>query len=322
MTKQHTAAKIFGSREAMEGHLHGQERSYYVLALLYAVAVMALAVAWLARRRSLPIELATDAASFCMIGWAQYSIGNAMHEGVHRNLLNRKSDLLVSMLTAWPIGLTMSYRQTHLDHHRYLGTDTDPDYRSYSSFPRSKAEMLSRIAWSASGVAAVLQFLKIGAPLPVTPREPRPGSRKDVIGLLLTQLVIFLTMATVFKSPMFYICLWIAPVATFGKLLATCRFLCEHGDPKRDWVVRTIHGPRWQTWIMGAYDFNYHGEHHLFPHVPFAGLRDVYEIHTQYRVSAPDYIPLEGRFQVYNGGYLSLLFEWFRSLPIRSRQAS
>jgi fatty acid desaturase len=94
--------------------------------------------------------------------------------------------------------------------------------------------------------------------------------------------------------------------------------LCEHCSPYRDWVVRTIDGHRWQTWLMGAFDFNFHGEHHLFPSVPYAQLQRLRDLHRSYLGSHPEYRPFDGRFEVFDGGYAALLAHWFRVLPWRA----
>jgi fatty acid desaturase len=275
---------------------------------------------WLALKAPDAARLSVDTVMFCVIGWAQYSVGNAMHEAVHHNLCNRRGDLLASVLTAWPIGLTMRYRGPHLAHHRFLGTTQDPDYPMYTRFPRSKFALALRLLWFVSGVPAAIQFLGLRGsrdPAVIDAPRTRKSARQyaDLLGFGATQVAILGLFWLTFGTPIFYLLFWCLPIATVGKLLSSTRFLCEHGSPNREWVVRTIHGQHWQTWVMGAYDFNYHGEHHLFPYVPFAHLRRLHMTHREYAARHPEYLPLEGKLETYDGGYLSLLAHWFRVLP-------
>jgi fatty acid desaturase len=68
---------------------------------------------------------------------------------------------------------------------------------------------------------------------------------------------------------------------------------------------------------MGAFDFNFHAEHHLFRSVPYAKLEQFHRRHREYFEQHADYRPFGGRFEFYSGGYLALLAHWFRTLPWR-----
>jgi fatty acid desaturase len=201
----------------------------------------------------------------------------------------------------------MSYRTVHLEHHQHLGTPSDPEFSLYSVFPKSRTAMLLRFVWFVSGIPAILQFFQL--------QSSGAGSRGVSGSLAAVQMVIVLAFYLAFGNVLFYIFLWALPVATVGKLLSSTRLLCEHSSPSHEWVVRTISGPRWQTWIMGAFDFNFHSEHHLFPSVPYAGLSELHSRHKAYAQSHPEYRPFDGRLEFFEGGYLRLLGVWFRELP-------
>jgi fatty acid desaturase len=233
---------------------------------------------------------------------------------VHHNLRNKKSDRLAALLTAYPVGLTMTYREVHLGHHKYLGTKRDPEFSVYTSFPQTKIALILRFLWFVSGVPAVLQFLAQQRSVASTGGK-RPYY--DLLCFVSVQLGLISLFWWGYGNPFFYIAFWALPIATVGKLLSTTRLLCEHGSPTRDWVVRTIDGSRWQTWVMGAFDFNYHGEHHLWPSVPYAQLQRLHRVHRTYFEQNPEYQPFDGRFEFFSGGYLALLSRWLRVLPWR-----
>jgi fatty acid desaturase len=228
----------------------------------YLVIVAAVVAVWFARELSLSASVPFCLIAFFAIGWAQYSIGNGMHEAVHHNLRNKDGDFWAAMFTAYPIGLTMRYRETHLKHHWHVGTDKDPEFDLYNAFPSSRLAMLGRFIWFFSGIPAGLQFLQQQMQTPPANSGARISEAVTFVGV---QLAIMALFYVVFGNVLYYFAFWALPIAMVGKLLSTTRLLCEHGSPDHQWVVRSIDGSRWQTWMMGAFDFNYHAEHHLFP---------------------------------------------------------
>jgi fatty acid desaturase len=311
-TQQSNPVKLlFRDREDFRAVHANEGQSFVAVTLLYAAILTSLAAGWLANNHlSLIAAAPIYLACFAVIGWAQYSIGNGMHEAVHHNFGNKKSDRWASVVTAYPIGLTMSYRSVHLEHHQHLGTSNDPELSLYTVFPKSRTAMLLRFAWFVSGIPAILQFFQQQS----SGAESRRGSGA-LVTFATVQLGIVLAFYLAFGNVLFYIFLWALPIATVGKLLSSTRLLCEHGSPSQEWVVRTISGPRWQTWTMGAFDFNFHAEHHLFPSVPYAGLAELHIRHKAYAQSHPEYRPFDGRLEFFEGGYLRLLGVWFHELP-------
>ena len=314
MVAVNPAKALFKDREEFRSFHTGEGQSFLVIATLYAIALAALCVVWAAIQMPILVAIPSCLAAFIVIGWAQYSLGNGLHEAVHHNLRNKKSDQLAALLTAYPVGLTMTYRQVHLGHHKHLGTVQDPEFPIYTSFPRTKGALILRFFWFASGVPATLQFLaQQQSAFSTGGKQPL----YDLICFFGVQLGLASLFWWAYGNPLFYIAFWVLPIATVGKLLSTTRLLCEHGSPTREWVVRTIDGSRLQTWVMGAFDFNYHGEHHLWPSVPYAQLQRLHRAHRAYCEQNPEYQPLDGRFEFFSGGYLALLLRWMCILPWR-----
>jgi fatty acid desaturase len=314
MATANPAKVLFKDREGFQSFHAGEEQSFAVIALLYAIALAALALVWAAARIPMVAAIPAYVGAFIVVGWAQYSLGNGLHEAVHHNLRNKKSDRLAALLTAYPVGLTIAYREVHLSHHKHLGTKHDPEFPIYTSFPQTKSALISRLLWFVSGIPAALQFLEQQR------SAVSNGGKRSCLDLLCfvgVQLGLICLFWWGYGNPLYYIAFWVLPTATVGKLLSTTRLLCEHGSPAHDWVVRTIDGNRWQTWVMGAFDFNYHGEHHLWPSVPYAQMRRLHRIHRSYCEQHPEYQPFEGRFEFFSGGYLALLYHWFCILPWR-----
>jgi fatty acid desaturase len=251
-----------------------------------------------------------------IIGWAQFSISNGFHEALHYNFGKKHSDLVSSILTAYPIFLTMDYRAIHLAHHKYFGDPVkDPDYENYRPFPKSKGDFLKRMFYHLSGISAVKQFFSMNGI-----NEEQKVDNKDVDkygkkGLILTQLVIITLFYFAFKGE--YIIegfiafglFWMIPVVTVGKCLSSSRLLCEHGNASDQLTYRTITGNLLSTSTLGAYKFNFHAEHHIKAFIPYTNLEASKEI-IGGKIVRDDII-----YDEYHGGYVSLLWKWFKKLP-------
>jgi fatty acid desaturase len=283
-----------------------QTKKYYtILAIicLYLFILACFTALWIIRDINAYSVSLIKAFLFIAIGWAQYSIGNGMHEAIHKNF-PFKNDYLCGIIAAYPIGLTMSYRNIHLDHHRYVGSKNDPDFHYYEKFPSSKIDLLARLIYNASGIPAAAQFLKLQT------KNNNKGSRYEIFVFLAVQGAILLLITTAFKSPLYYFLYWVLPVATVGKFLSSTRLMCEHSSAE-GWVIRTITGSRIKTWVLGAFDFNYHAEHHEVPSIPFAHLAEIHSLNMANIGSLKN----SSRVVYFDGGYIKLLYKFFQSLP-------
>ncbi|MEK6798542.1 MAG: fatty acid desaturase family protein [Planctomycetota bacterium] len=217
----------------------------------------------------------TFVLAFLLIGGFQHHLSVIHHEAVHYLLFRKRSwnEFAGRFLAAYPIGFTMTYRRTHLAHHRHLGDENDPDLPNYLDFPAPGgivvAAILKDLSFSAAG-AQLLGMLGVGRR---TGTSSRPSqTRREWLGLIGVQGAIFTALALVGHWPL-YFSLWILPLGSWAKLLAHVRNLAEHVDVRDDSAAL----PRWRTFRCGLIErfflaplnFNYHAEHHLFPQVPF-----------------------------------------------------
>ena len=73
-----------------------------------------------------------------IIGARMHALAILMHDAAHfRFLKNRKwNDLLTDVTTMYPLFLTIEkYRTNHLEHHKHLNTEEDPDWVWFVSLP-------------------------------------------------------------------------------------------------------------------------------------------------------------------------------------------
>lgn len=318
--------KLFRHKEDFRLFHGNHKQAYFLVALIYVGLVAALVVVQRAiSAESVAIQLPCAAVAYLAIGSGQFALSNGLHEALHRNFGNRQTDRWAALLLAYPLGLTMSYRRVHDLHHRYVGSDRDPDLPKYWRFPRTKGGLALRILTSGSGVPALAQFVDLTFGR-VARGNSIPGASgvrplNELPWLVAVQIVILGAVWVIVGNPIHYIVFWVLPLMTVAKFLTTVRVLCEHGSPDRGFVFRSLVRRSWQSWVLGSFDFNYHAEHHLYPSVPYAHLERLHQRHQDHRLAYPEYRPFDGRYERYEGSYLDLLVFWFRTLPWREKRS-
>ena len=279
-------------------------------------------VSFLMNNLSLGVLISACVVSIGVIGWSQFSLSNALHEGVHKNFGKKHNEFLARILTAYPIGFTMkSVRVPHWDHHRYFGIEgKDPDFPFYSSFPQTKVMFIQRLLYNISGVSAIKQFYnQVFHQAGELTEKASESQKKDFefMYLVLVQLIILTLFILLFLNfgiivgVLSYVALWIFPLATVAKFCSSTRLLCEHGSPDNTLVFRTITGSLFQTNQLGAFRFNYHAEHHIIPSIPYHRLSDAKD-------DIKGQIPDDSiSYESFSGGYLRLIIKWFFEMPFK-----
>lgn len=260
--------------------------------------------------------LTTSVLAWAIIGWCQFALFNALHEGLHRRFGRPHREGLAYALAAYPLGFDETYRQVHLDHHKYFGdAQRDPDYPNYGIFPTSKRAFLGRFLLNVCGWYALLQFLGLhqgGDAIPVDSAKA-PAKKRPLLKLLGAQLLVLL-LFSVTVGWIYYFWLWLVPLATFGKLFTSTRAFCEHASPDNEPTIRTITGSYIGEKIFGVFCFHYHAEHHLYVGVPYNQLKQAHVLLENTLFTAND--EQQPRYELYQRGYFQLLSKWFRELPL------
>ena len=250
-----------------------------------------------------------------VIGWCQFALFNALHEGLHNRFGNPHREVLAYALAAYPVGFDGNYRRVHLDHHKYFGDPgRDPDYPNYAGFPTSKRQFLWRLLLNLCGWYALLQFLGIRQGTADASKDSsNPAATETVLWKLMLAQALVLLLFAMTVGWFYYVWLWLIPLVTFGKFYASTRTFCEHGHPGNQPTIRTITGSFAGEKILGVFCFNYHAEHHRFTAIPCNRLAA-----ASAALSDSVYAPVESGepcYEHYKNGYLQLLVGWFRGLP-------
>ncbi|MEP4146713.1 MAG: fatty acid desaturase [Halioglobus sp.] len=274
---------------------------------LIAVCVWSVSSLWAGVN---PAFLLASIIAWATIGWCQFALFNALHEGLHRRFGAPHRDWVGYALTAYPVGFDESYRQVHLDHHKFFGdARRDPDFPNYGRFPVSKGEFLLQMGLNLCGWNALLQFLGIR-------QGKSPGLAKDngrnILTIALAQLAL-LGLFAITVGWLYYLWLWLIPLVTFGKFFSSTRAFCEHASPDNKPTIRTITGSLPGEKIFGVFCFHYHAEHHEYVGVPYNQLEQAHEMaaDTLYYGEKAE----AARYEHFDRGYFQLLRQWYGSLP-------
>lgn len=232
----------------------------------------------------------------CMfIGARLHALGILAHDGAHFLLARNRTvnDVLAEALLAWPVGLSLpTYRALHIDHHRYLNTPRDPDWR------RNRPDRM-RDCGSWRKLCALLLGLQreqldllrmVGAPrVPVESsgdaRTPADTSSQPVfppwrlpLRLALASLVAAIAFAGAWRVLLVY---WVVPLATWFLLSMRIKGVAEHSaldERERCRQARTLTPGWWVRTFIAPKSVHYHIEHHLFPSVPCYRLKSLHHL--------------------------------------------
>jgi len=295
------------------------EASNTILLQVAAVYLLVFASVYLFTRIEFGLNLpflAGSVVAWAVIGWCQFALFNALHEGLHNRFGDPHRAFLAYALAAYTVGFDERYRKVHLDHHKYFGDPAlDPDYPNYGNFPASKRQFFWRFFSNLCGWLALLQFL--GLRQSTTSSAEDTASGQDSQGLpyrmLITQLLILMLFA-VSVGWFYYIWLWLIPIVTFGKFYSSTRAFCEHASPDNQPTIRTITGSFFGEKILGVFCFHYHAEHHRHVAIPYIHLQEAcLALHDSVYLP-PE--PGEPRYEHFRGGYGGLMIGWYSALPL------
>ncbi len=196
-----------------------------------------------------------------LIGARQLGLAILMHDAAHGALHpNRKiNDWVGEWLCAAPTGARLhAYRDYHLKHHRYTEQPEDPDLPLSAPFPITRASLIRKIVRDLTGQTFFKQR---------TAQLERGGNAHFLIFNAL--LLAALTLAGYWWA---YFALWLVPMATWLPLVTRLRNIAEHACVKAEddpftHARTTLAGPLERLFIA-PYWVHFHGEHHVFMHVP------------------------------------------------------
>jgi fatty acid desaturase len=230
-------------------------------------------------------------AALLILGGRQLALAVAMHEAAHNSLFQsrRLNDWCGQWLSAYPVWQDMlRYRKHHLSHHRYTGTEQDPDLKLASGFPVSRSSFFRKVLRDISGVTGAKVMLGSLLMLSGMMRYDVSGNVQmiDQSGLsrfqrmqtawqglrgpLLMQVVLIAICWACGATWLYAV--WLGAWFTAYQLFLRIRSISEHAmtpDPYDSLNnARTTTARWWERLFYAPLNVNYHLEHHMLVATP------------------------------------------------------
>lgn len=219
-----------------------------------------------------------------VIGTRYYALFIIGHDGMHRRLLRtvRSNDLFCDLLVLGPIGtITRINNANHLEHHKHLATELDPDRHKHACFNKATRPRYLAFLTGLANLVPVLAnvFLRDRSADPVDPasgKKKSPYTPRDLAIIFGWQgaLLAGLSLGVAWWA---YPVLWLVPVYVHTYLGDLVRSFLEHSHPEADdkadlHRMITYHAPWIERALFAPMNMNYHTAHHLWPSIPYYNL--------------------------------------------------
>lgn len=227
-----------------------------------------------------------------LIGGRQLGLAILMHEGAH-GLINNKvktNDFISQWLCAFPVWLdTYGYRHYHLSHHRHTQKEDDPDIGLSKPFPVSKSSFTRKVLRDLLGISGLQQRYELIFNILLNKQVSKDTtknitgfkSKNTLLGIIFSNILIFIIILSLFGSWWFYFAFWLLPLFTFYQLFLRIRNIAEHAGVNSDCDdfnnARTTYANTIERALVAPYYVNYHLEHHLLMFVPCYKLKKAHE---------------------------------------------
>lgn len=257
-----------------------------------------------------------------LIASRQHALIILAHEAWHR-LCFRNASLnhtVGAWLYSYPVGLPYRYdRKRHLQHHKCVGQEIDPDWTNYTSNGREScfkvlfylfSLLCGRLLFSTAWSVILHKRTRIPTDTTTQDRKESSGVLREYTKIAICQGFIFLMFSVAFSWKHYFL-LWALPIVTLTAFCANLRALVEHvsQDGQEDKVesrLRDIDATAFERCFFSPYRFHLHALHHTFPSVPHRNLPRLKHLLTNSNGSYP--------IEVWPG-YLRSLYLHLKNLP-------
>lgn len=226
-----------------------------------------------------------------IIGARQLGLAVIMHEAAHGGISQnaKLNHFLGHWLAGAPTGGSLkSYRDYHLQHHKYAQQPEDPDLGLSAPFPITKTSLRRKIVRDLTGQTfwkqrknQILNAFGIGIRAGDKAQNRLTAAREAAFPFLGTNLVLLIGLSLLGYWWAYFV-LWLLPMATWNQMITRLRNIAEHAvvpdneDPMRH--ARTTHAGLLERIFLAPYWVNYHCEHHMFMHLPCYRLAEAHRL--------------------------------------------
>ncbi|WP_339738564.1 fatty acid desaturase family protein [uncultured Maricaulis sp.] len=207
----------------------------------------------------------TMLTAIALLGGRQLSFAIIMHDCAHRSLFHTRA--LNEFVGKWIGGAAidapfLAYRAYHFDHHKYAGTEKDPDKGLVKDYPVTPASLRRKFTRDLTGQTGMREL--IGSWQNPVLAEKLP--------FLVFQLVMMIALFA--AGALWAIALWWAARILIFPAVMRLRHIGEHGvaidrldtEPRNN--THTTHANWIERALVAPNYVNYHLEHHLFAAIP------------------------------------------------------
>ena len=217
-----------------------------------------------------------------LLGGRQLGLGVLMHECGHGSLFKTKA--LNQWMGKWIAAAPVFYRiddymKNHLEHHRKIGSEEDPDLHRYQRYPVSAVSLKRKAVRDITGKTTWNYFRIVFNANKILYLDNANKTRFSLRQLVkrfhapITVNLILLTGLAALGMPLLYL-LWVVSYFSFYMFFSRIRNLAEHAavpdllndDPLMN--TRTTIPSWWERLTVAPNSVCYHLEHHLVPSVP------------------------------------------------------
>lgn len=228
-------------------------------------------------------------AAFLVVGLMQYHLSVLGHHALHKNLFSSPglNEFVARFLLHGPLGLpNEAMRRNHMKHHRYFEQEEDYERENYDfslfgrNTPAGFHRWLLSVYLGGAVLPAVGRVLRgAGGQAQRRRREGKSAWRaslSDWMPVLVSNLALVALWWWVTGHWWGY-ALWFVAIFTLLAGLSATRAMLEHADPA-DPPQRLMTFPcsPLERYLLGACNFNFHAEHHLYGGVPACNLEKLH----------------------------------------------
>jgi fatty acid desaturase len=226
---------------------------------------------------------------FLVVGHMQYHLSVLGHHALHRNLFSQRgcNEFVARYLLHGSLGLPNEpMRRNHMSHHKYFEQEQDYERDNYDFTLSGRGTASGFRRWA---IGAYLG----GAIVPAVGRVVRGANKeaarrgnqnrsalsntlRDWLPVASAQICLFL-LYWALTGVWWSYSLWVVSIFTLLAGFSATRAMLEHADPvSPPQRLMTFPCSGFERYLLGACNFNFHAEHHLYSGVPACNLEKLH----------------------------------------------
>lgn len=232
--------------------------------------------------------------AWLVIGGRMMGLWTLLHDGHHHLLLpNRKVNrLLTQLFIAWPLFRSLKeYDRSHGDHHRYLGSEKDPNvqmlrYEEFK-FPMSRSKFSGILIMDLLGVNFIRYTVLKRVILPIRRMfkketglaEELKSVYNEVSVAMSVYWIFILLTVNYFGAIQEFVLFWVIPSVTWFRMMFRLTTVSDHcfTEELPTHRTRSVLVNWFEKAFMVPHNLNYHIEHHTYGGVPCYNLRALHD---------------------------------------------